>query len=86
MPTIITLISFLAGLAWLSAAVHAIMLVPHRRPGLTVGQLVVGGYRFFQAETFSEAGLKLHRRFMTSVLMFVGCVVALMVVSFFFAS
>lgn len=77
MQTLAFIASSLAGLAWLSAAVHAFMLVPHRRPELTVGQLVLGGYRFFSVET----GRNLHRRFMGSALVFVGCVVLLMVLS-----
>lgn len=81
MATLALIASSLAGLAWLSAAVHAFLLVPHRHPELTVGQLVLGGYRFFNAETFVETGKKLHRRFMGSALAFAGCVVLLMVVS-----
>lgn len=82
MAALITLISSLAGLAWLSAAVHAFMLVRHRRPDVTVGQLVLGGFRFFSADTFTEAGRPLQRRFVLSALVFAGCVLASIAVGF----
>jgi hypothetical protein len=80
MPEALALVASFAALAWLSAALHAAMLVQHRRPEITIFQLVVGGYRFFSVHTFSASGQRLHRRFMASVLAFVGCLVLLMVV------
>ncbi|MDP1829794.1 MAG: hypothetical protein Q8L48_41390 [Archangium sp.] len=76
MPALIIIIASVAGLAWLSAAVHAIWLVAYRRPDVTVGQLVLGGFRFFSAATFTEAGRPLQRRFVLSALVFAGCVLA----------
>lgn len=76
MTVVVTLVSSLAVLAWVSAAVHAIMLVQHRRPEVTVGQLVFGGYRFFSAQTFTEAGRPTHRRFLISAGLFAVCVLA----------
>ena len=81
MALAVALFSSLAALAWLSAAVHAVLLVPHRRPDVTVGQLVVGGHRFFSADTFSQSGSSLHRRFMQSTLVFAGSLLALIVTS-----
>ena len=76
MSVLLVLISSVAGLAWVSAAVHAIILVQHRRPDVTVGQLVFGGHRFFSAQTFTEAGRASHRRFLISVGLFAGCLLA----------
>ena len=76
MSALLVLMMSIAGLAWLSAAVHAIMLVQHRRPEVTVGQLVFGGYRFFSAQTFTEAGKPTHRRFLISAGLFAVCVLA----------
>ncbi len=76
MSVLLVLITSVAGLAWVSAAVHAIMLVQHRRPEVTVGQLVFGGYRFFSAQTFTETGKPTHRRFLISVGLFAVCLVA----------
>lgn len=78
MTAVIGLVSSLAVLAWMSAAVHAIMLISHRRPDVTVLQLALGGHRFFLAQTFTDAGKALHRRFLLSVLVFAVCVVAAM--------
>jgi hypothetical protein len=61
----------LAGLAWLSAAVHALMLLPHRSDEVSLGTLLMSGFRFYQRETWKPSGHVYYRRFIGSVLAFV---------------
>ena len=56
--------------AWLSAAVHAFLLLPHVAPPHTAFSLLFQGFRFFQSETFRPEGHAIQRRFLISVATF----------------
>ena len=56
--------------AWVSAFVHGILLVSHRRPDVSIGQLVFNGWMFYSRDTFLESGHRIHRRFMISAITF----------------
>ena len=66
-------LSGLGVLAWLSAVVHALMLVGHRRKDISGMQLLVRGHLFFDAATFDEAARPIHRRFLRSATAFGLC-------------
>jgi len=52
---------------WLSAAVHAFLLLQHVAPPHTAMSLMFQGFRFFQADTFRPEGHPIQRRFLASV-------------------
>jgi hypothetical protein len=76
---IVSLFGALAGLAWLSAVIHVLMLLPHRQDGVSLGSLAFNGYKFFVASTFKTSGHGLHRRFLISGAAFFAFVVLGMV-------
>lgn len=81
MTTTLTMIATaLAGLAWLSAAVHALLLLPHRRDEVSLASLLLRGHLFYRAETWKDSGQAIHRRFLGSALGFFVCVLLLVVV------
>lgn len=55
---------------WLSAAVHAFLLLSHVAPPHTAMSLLFQGFRFFQSETFLPSGHAIQRRFLISVATF----------------
>lgn len=61
-------------LAWLSAAVHALLLVSHRRDDITLFSLAWRGILFYRADTWKPSGAGLHRRFLISVAALAGCI------------
>ncbi|MFO0684259.1 MAG: hypothetical protein U0234_19555 [Sandaracinus sp.] len=79
LSTLTTLVGAIAGLAWLSAVVHALLLLPHRQDGVSLPSLLVRGHLFYRAETWKDSGRAIHRRFLGSVLGFFGCVLLLFV-------
>lgn len=64
----------LAGLAWLSAAVHSLLLLSHRAEEHSLLGLMFNGWRFYSRDTFKPSGWPLHRRFLMSVGAFFGLV------------
>ncbi|AKF10447.1 hypothetical protein [Sandaracinus amylolyticus] len=74
-------IGALAFLAWLSAAVHALLLLPHRRDDVSLGALFFQGWRFYARDTWKESGHAVHRRFLGSTGAFFALVLAGIVVS-----
>ncbi|MBK9386102.1 MAG: hypothetical protein IPN34_14920 [Planctomycetes bacterium] len=60
--------------AWLSAAFHAFLLLPHVAPPRTAFSLLFQGFRFFQPDTFLPSGHAIHRRMLISMGLFVLCV------------
>ena len=62
--------TILTALAWLSALVHAVLLVAHRREGVSVLDLIFRGHLFFAADTWKPSGQRLQRRFIGSGLLF----------------
>jgi hypothetical protein len=75
-----------AGLAWLSAATHALLLLPHRSDEVSVWALAVQGHRFYRQSTWKPSGHALHARFVRSALAFFALVVLGMIVSAIAAS
>lgn len=55
---------------WSSAVVHAVWLLGHLAPGMSVSKVLFQGYRFYQRETFAPSGQPIHRRFVISALGF----------------
>ncbi len=72
-----------AVLAWLSAALHAVLLLGHRRDDISLFALAWRGYLFFAPDTWKESGRGLHRRFLRSALVFFLAVVGGMVAGVF---
>jgi len=56
--------------AWLSAALHAFLLLPPVAPPHTALPLLFQGFRFFQAETFRPSGHARQRRLFVSAATF----------------
>jgi hypothetical protein len=79
--TVLGTIGALAGIAWLSAVVHALLLIPHRQDHVSAFQLVFQGYRFYQAGTWKESGRALHRRLLLSAAAFAVLLIAEMLLS-----
>lgn len=63
-------------LTWFSTFVHGLMLLPHRRDDISLGALLVGGWRMYRADTWKPSGRALHRRFLLSAGAFTLVVVA----------
>jgi hypothetical protein len=68
--------ALLAVAAWVSVAIHAILLLPHGKPDVSLVALAFGGYRFFLSSTFEPSGHALHRRLLMSIAAFVAAVAA----------
>ena len=64
---LLTALVVLALVSWLSAVVHAVLLLPHRQDGETLWGLAVRGHRFWMADTWKPSGRELHRRFLGSM-------------------
>jgi hypothetical protein len=75
------IIGLLAVFAWLSAALHAALLLVHRRDEHSLLGLALNGYRFFLQDTWKPSGHALHGRFVKSAMMFFGLVLLGVVVS-----
>lgn len=71
-----TAVGALAMLAWLSATLHALLLLPHRREEHSLVALAFQGWRFYARDTWKESGHALHRRFLASTLAFFLVVIA----------
>ncbi len=69
----------LAVIAWLSAAVHALLLLPHRREEHSLFALAFQGWRFYSSDTWKESGQAIHRRFVGSTLAFFLLIVAVII-------
>lgn len=66
----------IGALAWLSTAVHAVLLLSHRAEGVSLFTLAFSGYRFFQRDTFKPSGHAIHQRFLRSAAAFALTIVA----------
>lgn len=64
------IVAGLAGIAWLSAFVHGLMLLSHRRDEHSLGSLMFHGHLFFSRDTWKPSGHAIHRRFLGSALAF----------------
>jgi len=69
-------IGALALVAWLSTLVHALLLLPHRRDDVSLGALLVSGWRFYARDTWKASGHDVHRRFLGSAAAFFALVLA----------
>lgn len=78
MHVVVPILAVVPGIAWLSCLIHAVLLVQHRRAGVTRLQLLMRGHLFFDRTTFAPEAAPLHRRFLVSVVVFAVGVVALM--------
>jgi hypothetical protein len=67
--------------AWLSAFVHGVWSLAHLSGKNSLGQLLLHGIRWFDAENFTPRGQALQRRFVRSFAVFFACVVALIMAS-----
>jgi hypothetical protein len=76
-----TVVGGLTFVAWLSAVIHAFMLVPHRKPEFSALQLWTSGWRFYISDTFEASGHAIHRRFLISAGVFLLSVFATVGVS-----
>lgn len=60
----------LACLCWLSAFVHWLMLVGHRKPDVSLARMVLSGMAAFNQDNFLPSGHPLQRRMVLSMLAF----------------
>lgn len=67
-------IGLLALFAWVSALVHAVLLLAHRKDDQSIAGLALNGHRFFSQDTWKPSGHALHGRFLKSSLAFFGLV------------
>ena len=78
---LVIVIGVVAGLCWLSAFVHWIWMLGHRKPEIGLGTMLFSGYKSYDANNFLPSGQKIHRRFLLSILGFGVCIVIGIVVS-----
>ena len=80
----LTLAMFIGALAMvcgLSAVVHFVLLVPHRRDDITLVSLIFLNYLVYAQGSWKPSGHRLHRRLMASGIAFFACVVAMALLS-----
>jgi len=63
-------VGVVAFLFWLSAFVHWILALGHRRPEIRLETMLMSGFKSYDATNFLPSGQKLHRRFLFSALAF----------------
>jgi hypothetical protein len=68
------LVGGLAFVCWISAFVHWIMLLGHRRPEVSAMTLFFNGYKAFDRECFLPSGHGIQRRMLYSMLAFAACI------------
>jgi hypothetical protein len=68
METVVgVVIGVVAALCWVSAVVHWIWMLGHRRPEISLATLLFAGYKSYDATNFLPSGQKIHRRFLYSI-------------------
>ncbi|MBI4261075.1 MAG: hypothetical protein HY658_10970 [Actinobacteria bacterium] len=65
-----TAIGVLAAMSWAYAVANWVAALRHRRPGLSVGHMLLGGTRSFDARSFTERGQPYRRRFLLGAALF----------------
>jgi hypothetical protein len=69
------LVGLLALACWVSAFVHWVLLLGHRRPEISLATLLFVGFKSYDSSNFLPSGLALHRRFIYSIVGFALAVV-----------
>ncbi|MBL9025646.1 MAG: hypothetical protein JNL21_25855 [Myxococcales bacterium] len=70
MSVFVAIVGGLACLCWLSAFVHWLMLVGHRKPDVSLARMVLSGMAAFNQDNFLPSGHPLQRRMVLSMLAF----------------
>jgi hypothetical protein len=83
MHVVVIVLAVLAVAAWLSAAIHGLRSLGHLSGRSSLGQMLLHGIRWFDADNFTPRGQELQRRFVRSFAAFFACVVALALAAIF---
>jgi hypothetical protein len=77
MHVVVIVLAGVAVAAWLSAAVHGFRSLGHLSGKSSLGQMLLHGIRWFDADNFTPRGRELQRRFVRSFAAFFACIAAL---------